>query len=91
MTARRPNRPPATLDGQTGNVVSTPRRERVRPIRLDTLAAIRSELGTVYRLARTGRISTSDLTKFAFALRQLADMTVALELEARITRLEENE
>ncbi len=88
MTARRPNRAPATVDGATGNVVSTPRRERVRPIPLATLADVRSELGKIYRESRAGRISPSDLTRYCYALRQLADLISLVEIETRLDRLE---
>jgi hypothetical protein len=83
------NRRALTIDGATGKIDSPPRRERVRPIRLDTLSAIRTELGSIYRLARAGRITTSDLTKFAYTLRQLADMTALVDLELRLSALEQ--
>ena len=87
MTARRPNRPPATIDGATGNTVSTPR-VRVRPIPLATLADVRAELGRVYRESRAGRIAPADLTRFAYTLRQIGDLISLTELENRIAQLE---
>lgn len=89
MTARRPNRAPATIDGATGNAVSTPLRERVRPIPLATLADVRAELGRVYRESRAGRIAPADLTRFAYTLRQIGDLISLTELENRIAQLED--
>lgn len=79
MTSRRQNRAHVTVEGTTGNPVLPPRR-RVRPIRLDTLSAVRTELAAVYRLARHGHISTSDLTRLAYTLRILSDL---IRLEER--------
>ena len=49
---------------------------------------IRRELATVYRLAREGKIETSDMTKFTYTLKTIAELIVRGDLEARLTQLE---
>lgn len=81
------NRHPVTMAGETGKAVSTPAK-RIPPIKLDTLRNIRDEMGRVYREARAGSIDTRDLTRFCFALTQLRDVVIALDIEIRIEALE---
>lgn len=82
------NRPPATIDGEAGNVIPAPRLVRTPPVKLDTLKNIRDELGRVYREARAGKIPTQDATRLAFMLGQLRELVMAMEIESRIAALE---
>ena len=62
------------------------RKTRIGP--LDSVAAVRRELGRVYRKARNGDIDTADLRAFVYCLRELRESLVASDLEARIESLE---
>ncbi|MDA8362977.1 MAG: hypothetical protein M0Z84_03980 [Gammaproteobacteria bacterium] len=52
------------------------------------LESIAKELGRIYRAMRRGEIETQDGTRLAYVLRQLSDVLELLQLEARITALE---
>jgi hypothetical protein len=82
------NRPPATADAAEEKRTSAPRLVRTPPIPLATLRDLRSELGTIYRLARCGKLAAQDLTRFAYALGCLRDMIIAEEIERRLVALE---
>jgi hypothetical protein len=70
----------------------TPRKRPPRPpgIRLATVAEVRTELATIYRLARRHPelLPWSDATKAAHILNTLARMIEGSEFEARIAALE---
>ena len=84
-----PNPPALTTDEAEGNRALPPLLPvRTRPIPLATLRDLRSELGAIYRMARSGKVATQDLTRFAYALGCLRDMLIAEEIELRLTRLE---
>lgn len=82
------NRHPLTIDGETGKPETLP---RVRRVKLDSLRTIRDEMARVYREARGGVIETQDATRFVFMLDKLREMTMTLEIEDRLTRLENQE
>jgi hypothetical protein len=84
-------RPLVTIDGQTGNPGTPPRLVRVSPVKLDGMRSIRDEMGRVYREARSGKIETQDATRLVFMLDKLREMTVAIEIEERLTKLEVQE
>lgn len=81
------NRPPATIDGESGKAVMTV--PRTPPLKLDNLRSIRDELGRVYRQARSGKLNTQDGTRLVYMLDKLRDLVIAIELEERLTALEE--
>lgn len=60
----------------------------LRKIDLRDAHAMRRELATVYREARSGRIAPSEATKLAHLLEVLRRMYETSELEARLERLE---
>ncbi len=68
--------------------MTTNRKPRVGP--LDTVQAVRRELGRVYRAARCAEIETDKLRAFTYCLRELRECLVSTELEARLTALEAN-
>ncbi|HMW17743.1 MAG TPA: hypothetical protein PK981_04015 [Accumulibacter sp.] len=84
-------RPRVTIDGKTGKPETPPRLVRVRPVKLDGMRSIRDEMARVYREARSGKIETQDATRLVFMLDKLREMTVAIEFEERITKLEVQE
>lgn len=63
----------------------------LRKIDLRDANAMRRELATVYREARSGRIPPSEATKLAHLLEVLRRMYETSELEARLERLERAE
>ena len=85
----RQNGPLASPDAGGEIVDMAPPRSRVPPIRLATLRDLRDELGRVYRQARAGQIPPAHATRYAYILAQLRDMILAIDLEARLTALEE--
>ncbi len=82
------NRHPLTIDGETGKPETLP---RVRRVKLDSLRTIRDEMARVYREARSGIIEPGDATRLVFVLDKLREMTLAIEIEERLTRLENQE
>ena len=60
-------------------------------IRLGTIKQIRSELGAVYRLARTGKIASGEATRLCYILNILANMTLDADIEGRIETLEKGQ
>ena len=82
------NTKPVTIDGKTGKPV-TPHPVRTAPIKLNNLRSIRDELARLYRLARAGKIETQDATRLAYLLSELRQMTIAIEIEDRLVKLEE--
>ncbi len=65
------------------------RKPRVGP--LDTVQAVRRELGRVYRLARCGDLETDTLRAFVYTLKELRESLVSGELERRVEALERAE
>ena len=61
---------------------------RLRKIDLRDANAMRRELATVYREARSGRIAPGEATKLAHLLEVLRRMYETSELESRLERLE---
>lgn len=59
-------------------------------IRLGSIRQIRGELAAIYRLAKGGRIPTSEATRLTYILTQLANLTVDSELADRIEALEKS-
>ena len=57
-------------------------------IALTKMAHIRTELASLYREARTGKIDLSDATKLTFMLQVLGKIIEGGELEQRIEALE---
>jgi hypothetical protein len=72
--------------------MTAPRKRPPRPpgIRLATVAEVRTELATIYRLARRHpeRLAWSEATKAAHILNTLARMIEGSEFERRIAELE---
>ena len=62
------------------------RKPRVGP--LDSLQAVRRELGRVYRLTRQGQIPPADLSRYAYTLKIMADIIAGSDIERRIDALE---
>lgn len=81
------NRPLATIDSKSGKAVMTI--PRTPPLKLDSLRSIRDELGRVYRQARVGKLDTQDGTRLVYMLDKLRDLVIVIELEERLTALEE--
>lgn len=57
--------------------------------RLDTLPRIRREMQRKYQQAAAGQIMPADLTRYVFALKAMAEVIQMVELEARLTALEQ--
>lgn len=80
----------------SGEIVDSPcparqrAKPRTPPIKLRTLRDIKTELGKVYREARTGKIEPQNATRLAYLLRHIAELTVQTDLEERIKALEES-
>ena len=55
---------------------------------LTTVGHCRSELATIYKMAKEGQIELSDATKFTYILVALGKMIEAGELERRIDEIE---
>jgi len=67
-------------------VISPPRQKG--SIALTKMSHIRTELASLYREARTGKIDLSDATKLTFMLQVLGKIIEGGELEQRIEALE---
>jgi hypothetical protein len=80
-----------TIDSKTGKPETTPRRPRIRQIKLDGMRSIRDEMARVYREARCGLIPVKDANGLVFMLDRLREMTMAIEIEERIEKLEAQE
>jgi hypothetical protein len=76
---------PLTLDAATGKPIPPPPSS---PINLHDIAAVRREMGKVYRDARAGKIDSQDGTRFVYILTQIAKLHEAEELERRVQQLE---
>jgi hypothetical protein len=59
-----------------------------RRLDLKTLSHVRKEQALVYRLVRSGEVSTSDGSRLVYMLGQLARTILDAELEQRLRRLE---
>ena len=59
-----------------------------RTLPLESVRDVRVALARCFRDARSGRIKTSDLTRYAFALKVLGDLVALETLEHRILALE---
>jgi hypothetical protein len=57
-------------------------------VRLHDLRGVKSELGVLYRQAKTGRLDPATATKLAFLLNSIAAIVQSTELEQRISQLE---
>jgi hypothetical protein len=57
--------------------------------RLDSLRRVRLELSAVYRDARAGRIPSSEATRLAYVVRQIADLLEVERIEQRLDALEQ--
>jgi hypothetical protein len=57
-------------------------------IRLGSIRQIRYELAAVYRLARTGKLATSEATRLTYILNTLASLTLDADIENRVENLE---
>ena len=58
------------------------------PIRLDRLSDIRREMGSIYRASREGKLDPADLSRYVYALRSIAELVEAEQIESRIEALE---
>lgn len=76
---------PLTLDAATGKPIPPP---PATPINLHDIAAVRREMGKVYRDARAGKIDSQDGTRLVYILTQIAKLHEAEELERRVQQLE---
>jgi len=77
---------PLTLDADTGKPIPPP--PSASPINLHDIAAVRREMGKVYRDARAGKIDSQDGTRLVYILTQIAKLHEAEELERRVQQLE---
>ena len=75
-----------TIDNASGDVYPTPSKK----IDLATINDVRLEMASVYRGMKSGSIGTSDGTKLAYVLSQIAKMIAGNEFEKRIEALEAN-
>lgn len=66
----------------------TPRPPSARGLRLNTLTAVQRELRRVYVDMRTRKIPSSEGTRLAFVLVQLAELHRLVDIEARLVALE---
>lgn len=76
---------PLTLDAETGEPIPPP---PASAINLHDIAAVRREMGKVYRDARAGKIDSQDGTRLVYILTQIAKLHEAEELERRVQQLE---
>jgi BMFP domain-containing protein YqiC len=60
-------------------------------VALSKISHVRSELASVYRQAKAGKMDLPDATKFTYILQALARMIADNELEQRIEALEEKQ
>ncbi len=60
----------------------------IRVGRLDTLAAIRTELGRLYRAGRTRKEDSADVSRLATVLKTLMECIRMAEIEPRLAALE---
>tara|TARA_B100000315_G_scaffold117171_1_gene107424 strand:- start:175 stop:480 length:306 start_codon:yes stop_codon:yes gene_type:complete len=60
-----------------------------RPGALNSLTRVRRELSRVYRDARQGRLETSELGRYAYALNILSKIVEAESLEERLASIEQ--
>jgi hypothetical protein len=72
------------IDGETGEVIPTPRR-----IDLSNLRDVRLEMAHVYREMDAGRIKTQDATRRVYVLDAIGKVITVAELEKRLAELEE--
>jgi hypothetical protein len=77
------------VEGQHLAAQPTPPR-RVR-MPLATINDCRRAMAQVIREARAGRMTTTDMARFCYALRELAKVVEASELETRIEALEQRD
>jgi len=56
--------------------------------RLDTLAAVRTELGRLYRDGRTGKSDSADVARLATVLKTTMECIRMAEIEPRLAALE---
>jgi hypothetical protein len=57
---------------------------------LDTLAGVRREMATLYRLALNGRIRSDEMTRFIYALKEIRaclEAEILTDLQQRLARL----
>ena len=80
------NSPKLSVGDKTKNKQVVPR--RIAPTKLDTLQHVRTELGAIYRQAKTGIISTTDLTRYCYALGEIRKIIIDLDIETRLSALE---
>lgn len=64
---------------------------RVKPIKLQTLRDIRTEVGKLYREARCGLIDSQDATRLSYILGELRQIIVNGEFEERLRVLEDRQ
>ena len=57
-------------------------------IRLGSIRQIRYELAAIYRLARSGQMSTGEATRLTYILTQLANLTMDSDIAERVEKLE---
>lgn len=76
---------PLTLDAVTGKPAPPP---PASDINLHNIAAVRREMGKVYRDTRAGKIDSQDGTRLVYILTQIAKLHEAEELERRVQQLE---
>lgn len=81
------NRPPLTIDGESGKADSAPL-PKLAPIKLDTVRHVREEMARLYREARCGRITTFDATRLAYLLTEIRRCIVDHDFEQRLAALE---
>lgn len=74
-----------TIDAATGLPDPTPR------LKLSSLKDVRLEMAAVYRQVKAGNLEDNAGSKRVFMLRQIADVIVSAELEARLTALEDRQ
>lgn len=80
------NKTPATVDGESMELIPTPAR-----IDLKSIDDVRLEMARVYRDMKSGEIETSDGTKLVYVLGQIGKMIEVHDIEKRIELLEAGE
>lgn len=83
------NTEPVIIDSESGLIETLPpeKGQRYR-VKLDTAERVRAEMAKIYREARSGKLDTSEMNKFIWALDRIGNMIKTTDLEKRIEQLE---
>ena len=82
---KKPDQMPATLDGQSGELLPTPRKSRIK---LPDVEACRRELARVYRMIDQGTLAPEDGSRRAYMLKTVVEILSIGQLAKRLDALE---